>query len=421
MLSLELLIETPNMSSTDPFSLSSDLITELLRSMRLRGVQYRRIHAGAPYGLGFSDKPGHAYFHFVAAGSTVLRLEDGSLYELSAGNAVFIAHGAAHQLLSHAGAEVQDIDSAVAAPLGDTVCAVQVGHSADSPDSALLFSGCMEFELGSLQGLGRLMPGLMLIDAGGQRYPGLMPILATMEREVSAARIGFAGILARLADVVAAMIVRGWVECACGNASGLVAAARPTPGAGLAGPAPTTGARLERRRTRNAVQHLTLGLRRTLPDHPRHPAATLRHRTAHAPGQSVAYPGKTANRRSGAAVGLHLPSGLQSCVQADNGKLAGSESAPALKTRIAVTEPLSLCAPPPDSAQHRARPLTDNRAYETQRFCLQILRKSLSCPLTLRNLSFPRRHLRVESAGHIRLCANRSDEKGVVDVSVTPT
>jgi len=66
----------------------------------------------------------------------------------------------------------------------------------------------------------------MLIDAGGQRYPGLVPILTTMEREVSAARVGFAGILARLADVVAAMVVRGWVECACGNASGLVAALR---------------------------------------------------------------------------------------------------------------------------------------------------------------------------------------------------
>lgn len=51
-------------------------------------------------------------------------------------------------------------------------------------------------------------------------------VLPTMEREVSAARVGFAGILARLADVVAAMVVRGWVECACGNASGLVAALR---------------------------------------------------------------------------------------------------------------------------------------------------------------------------------------------------
>ena len=33
---------------------------------------------------------------------------------------------------------------------------------------------------------------------------------------------GYAGILARLADVVAALIVRGWVACGCGNATGWV-------------------------------------------------------------------------------------------------------------------------------------------------------------------------------------------------------
>ena len=30
-------------------------------------------------------------------------------------------------------------------------------------------------------------------------------------------QVGFAGILARLADVVAALIVRGWVEAGCGK------------------------------------------------------------------------------------------------------------------------------------------------------------------------------------------------------------
>lgn len=35
-------------------------------------------------------------------------------------------------------------------------------------------------------------------------------------------RAGFAGILARLADVVAALIVRGWVEGGCGKATGWV-------------------------------------------------------------------------------------------------------------------------------------------------------------------------------------------------------
>ncbi|WP_300634647.1 AraC family transcriptional regulator [Pseudomonas sp.] len=211
---------------TDPFALSSDLINELLRGMRLRGVEYRRVQAGPVFGLGFADKPGHAWFHFLAVGNAVVRMEDGTTYALSAGNAVFISHGAAHQLLSDTDVPVQDIDRLDGAPLGDTVSAVATGTDAGPTPTTLLFSGCMEFELGSIHGLGRLMPGLMLVDAGGQRYPGLVPILTAMEREVSAARVGFAGILARLADVVAAMVVRGWVECACGNASGLVAALR---------------------------------------------------------------------------------------------------------------------------------------------------------------------------------------------------
>ncbi|QJI45497.1 AraC family transcriptional regulator [Pseudomonas sp. ADAK2] len=214
------------MTSLDQFALSSDLINELLRGMRLRGVEYRRIQAGPAFGLGFAAKPGHAYFHFLAVGTAVLRAEDGALYELSAGNAVFIAQGDSHQLLSSPDVPAQDIGSFDASPLGDAVCAVNASPGADGSPSSIIFSGCMEFELGSMQGLGGLMPDLMLIDARGQRYPGLMPILTAMEREVRSARVGFAGILARLADVVAAMIVRGWVECACGNASGLVAALR---------------------------------------------------------------------------------------------------------------------------------------------------------------------------------------------------
>ena len=212
--------------SAEQFALASDLINELLRGMRLRGVEYRRIQASPSFGLGFAEKPGHAWFHFMAVGNAVLRMEDGTTYALSAGNAVFISHGAAHQLYSHADVPVQDIDRLDGVPLGDTVSAVHTGTDANPTPSTILFSGCMEFELSSIHGLGKLMPGLMLIDADGQRYPGLVPILTTMEREASAARVGFAGILARLADVVAAMIVRGWAECACGNASGLVAALR---------------------------------------------------------------------------------------------------------------------------------------------------------------------------------------------------
>lgn len=70
--------------------------------------------------------------------------------------------------------------------------------------SGILFYGCMEFDLGGMQGLGKLMPGLMLADAASERYPGLLPTLIAMKGEICSRRVGFAGILARLAEVVAA-------------------------------------------------------------------------------------------------------------------------------------------------------------------------------------------------------------------------
>jgi AraC-like DNA-binding protein len=49
-------------------------------------------------------------------------------------------------------------------------------------------------------------------------------LLEAMEREVALDRIGACGVLARLADVLAACIIRAWVECACSDASGWIAA-----------------------------------------------------------------------------------------------------------------------------------------------------------------------------------------------------
>lgn len=226
MARLDYLIETPKMTEKDKFAISSDLISELLTGMRLRGVQYRRIQTGPSFGLGFEARRGHAYFHFLAVGSAILRTSDGALHELSAGSAVFIPQGETHQLLSDTNISFHDIDNFATSPLGDTVSGINTCPSTLPTPSVVLFYGCMEFDLGGMQGLGKLMPGVMVADTQEEQYPGLMPILDSMKREICAGRIGFAGILARLAEVVAAMIVRGWIECGCENASGLVAALR---------------------------------------------------------------------------------------------------------------------------------------------------------------------------------------------------
>ncbi|MFT9382698.1 MULTISPECIES: AraC family transcriptional regulator [unclassified Gluconobacter] len=208
----------------DQIAPSSDLMSELLLGMRLRGIQYRRIHAGSSFGFAFKAKPGCAYFHFLATGTAKLLTEDAALQTLSAGNAVFLPQGSAHQILSDPTAPVQDIDHCDVVPLSETMCAVEA-CSIGTPHT-IFFSGCMEFDLGGLQGLVPLMPEIMMIDATSQRYLELMPILTAMEQEACTGRVGDAGILARLADVVMAVIVRGWVECGCGNSSAFVTALR---------------------------------------------------------------------------------------------------------------------------------------------------------------------------------------------------
>lgn len=82
---------------------SPDLISELLRGMRLSGVKYRRIEASAPFGVAFHQAPGKAQFHFVSHGSALLRMESGATFELSGGDALFIPGGNAHALLSEIG------------------------------------------------------------------------------------------------------------------------------------------------------------------------------------------------------------------------------------------------------------------------------------------------------------------------------
>ncbi|MFC4275200.1 AraC family transcriptional regulator [Achromobacter aloeverae] len=211
---------------TTAYALAPHLISELLTGMRLRGVRYKRVQTGPSFGLSFAAKAGHGYFHYLAVGSALLRTDDGTLHEVSAGNAVFLPHGQAHQWLSTEDAHAQDIEALETTLIGNSVTEVDTCPSTSTVPSAIFFYGCMEFDLGGMRALGQLMPNVMCVNADSDRYPGLIPILSSMKGEICSRRVGYADILARLAEVVATMIVRGWIECGCDNASGMAGALR---------------------------------------------------------------------------------------------------------------------------------------------------------------------------------------------------
>ncbi len=199
-----------------------DLTSELLRGMRLSGVNYRRIETGRPFGVAFNSVPGKAQFHFVSRGQALLRMASGQRLTLESGDALFIPNGESHALISDDQAQVIDVVQLASEPVCATVCCVKHDGAQKETENTVIFSGCMDFELGGMQPLVKAMPEVMLVSRLLKTWPEIHPLLLAMERESLTRQAGYAGILARLADVVAALIVRGWVECGCGNATGWV-------------------------------------------------------------------------------------------------------------------------------------------------------------------------------------------------------
>jgi AraC-like DNA-binding protein/mannose-6-phosphate isomerase-like protein (cupin superfamily) len=206
----------------------ADLLSDLLHGMRLTGLHYRRIEIAPPFGLTFGVSDARAQFHFVARGEAYLRLggeEEASL--LPAGTAVFLPRGGRHEVLSAPGTPSRDIHDFESIDICPSVCAVQACTAEEcAGGKTVLFSGCMEFDLGGMHPLVALMPQAMRVDTILDRNPEILPMLEAMEREAQLRRAGYAGILSRLAEVVSAAIVRGWVECGCGDATGWVEALR---------------------------------------------------------------------------------------------------------------------------------------------------------------------------------------------------
>lgn len=212
----------PGMHDTSSRGAAPDPLTEMLRGLRLDGVDYVRYQMAAPWGLSFPAQPA-ARFHFVAGGGAWLRTPDAEWVRLEEGDGVLLPRGAAHVLAS--------APEAGAAPLGGCRFQKLCGDIADARGGGggaptLFFSGSMTFNVDRSHPLLRMMPEVLWVHELALNEPGVPALLTTMAAELALDRVGAGSILTRLADVVAASIIRSWVERGCGDGAGWVAAAR---------------------------------------------------------------------------------------------------------------------------------------------------------------------------------------------------
>ncbi|WP_457419909.1 AraC family transcriptional regulator [Roseateles sp. P5_E7] len=205
-----------------------DSLTQILLGLRLDGVEYGRCIMRAPWAVAFPAQRA-ARFHFVGSGGCWLRTAGTDWVRLNPGDAVLLPHGSFHVLASAPDVPTVDIDSLSRVPVSDNIYLVGGPPGADStegPPKDVLFCGALRFNLDPLHPLIAMMPPLMLTGDLATKDATVPALLDAMEREVALDRIGACGILARLADALAASLIRAWVECGCNDSTGWVAAVR---------------------------------------------------------------------------------------------------------------------------------------------------------------------------------------------------
>jgi AraC-like DNA-binding protein len=199
-----------------------DPLTDMLRGLRLDGVDYGRCVLPEPWAVSFPAQSA-ARFHFIGARPCFLLTPSREWIELAPGDALLLPRGDEHVLASAPEVPPIALERYDIEPICGNIFDVSCGG--EGPRQ-LLFCGSMRFSLDGLHPLLAMMPEVMRAHDLMRSEPSVPQLLEAMLREVQVNRVGSGGMLARLADVLAATIVRVWVENGCGDSSSWLTAVR---------------------------------------------------------------------------------------------------------------------------------------------------------------------------------------------------
>ena len=189
----------------------TDELSVLLEQINVRSVVYCLSDLGEPWGLRV-DGSATAKFHLVLDGRATLTLDQPGAVptELSVGELALLPHGSGHL--------IQDDRDSPARPLEHILAelppeaAERLAYGGDGPRTSLLCGG-FALASGLPENLLSLLPPLLVLDtasSGVGRW--LEPTLALLRNEIAADAPGGPAMLAKLADVFLAEIVRRYLS-----------------------------------------------------------------------------------------------------------------------------------------------------------------------------------------------------------------
>ena len=200
----------------------ADLLTGLLQGFRLESVDYQRCLLHAPWSVAFGPRE-LARFHFVNGGNGRLWAASTGWLDLAEGDAVLLPRGGFHIMASSRDSRPGPVEL-LQTVLADEVQLVD-GISSDphaEPTDAM-FCGSFRFEPHPLL---QLMPEVLILGNLAREDPNVPHLLEAMQRELDRAAAGSEAVMARLADALAASMVRAWALSAPADTRGWIGALR---------------------------------------------------------------------------------------------------------------------------------------------------------------------------------------------------
>jgi AraC-like DNA-binding protein len=201
---------------------SLDPLSDVLQDLRLSKAAYCRSELAPPWGL---DLPceGGVRFHLIVKGACWLVTAIREPLRIDRGDIVLLPHGHAHVIADRPDSKTQTTQEAGSRPIGDgNIFRLQVGKGND----ALIVCGAVDIAQPAAHPLIAMMPEILHVRRAEITDRTLRTALELIEVELSDQRLGAATLMARLADVVIAQVIRMWAESHAEDLRGWIAAIR---------------------------------------------------------------------------------------------------------------------------------------------------------------------------------------------------
>lgn len=192
---------------------SHDLLSELLRSVRLSGERIVAYAAPRDFSVGFAEV---GCLHIIEEGGVALRIDaDARVEYLSRGDVVLLPRGDAHHV-SDAGARAWGLAGAAATQTGtgtETGTETETGTGTGTGTTGPARWLCGTFTIGDPRAshlLGSLPAAIVLRGGGGPALEGLEVARRMILIEMRSPSQGSAVMVARILDLIFIQILRAW-------------------------------------------------------------------------------------------------------------------------------------------------------------------------------------------------------------------